>query len=66
MKFAFMNRLKALLNNQWFFPVLFIYYGVFYGLFNQKGDKIPIKLEYMELDELFMVWGCTEEIIQTG
>ena len=41
-------------------------YGVFYGLFNQKGDKIPIKLEYMELDEVFMVWGSTEEIMKTG
>lgn len=35
MKFEFMNRLKALLNNQWFFPVLFIYYGVFYILFGE-------------------------------
>ena len=33
-----MIKLKALLNNQWFFPVLMIYYGIFYILF---GETYP-------------------------
>jgi len=33
-----MIKLKALLNNQWFFPVLMLYYGIFYILF---GETYP-------------------------
>jgi len=30
-----MSKLKSLLNNQWFFPVLMLYYGIFYILFGE-------------------------------
>lgn len=30
-----MTKLKVLLNNQWFFPVLMLYYGIFYILFGE-------------------------------
>jgi hypothetical protein len=35
-----MNRLKALLNNRWFFPMLLFYYGVFYIFFGETYTKI--------------------------
>lgn len=34
----FMIKLKALLNNKWFFPILVLYYGIFYILF---GENYP-------------------------
>lgn len=33
-----MIKLKAILNNQWFFPVLILYYGLFYIFF---GERYP-------------------------
>lgn len=33
-----MLKLKALINNQWFFPILILYYGIFYILF---GEAYP-------------------------
>lgn len=34
-----MNKLRNLLNNQWFFPVLVLYYGIFYIAF---GETYPL------------------------
>lgn len=33
-----MEKLKIILNNQWFFPVIVLYYGIFYILF---GERYP-------------------------
>jgi hypothetical protein len=36
-----MNKLKSLINNQWFFPALILYYGLFYIAF---GEIFPWKI----------------------
>ena len=33
------------------------------GVFTKDSLNIPIELEYLEKNDIILVWGCTKEII---